>query len=151
MKLVVISGSVFGNAQAVAEHAVARLNSAGHSLWYSANATLDEVLAQAPEAILVVTSTTGMGELPNNIQDFYYSARDRFPAWAGLGYGLIALGDSAYGDTFCGAGEQFVELFAELGLQSIQPILRLDASETVTPEADAEPWLDELIAALKSN
>ena len=28
-------------------------------------------------------------------------------------------------------------------------MLRLDASESVTPEADAEPWLAELVAALR--
>lgn len=62
---------------------------------------------------------------------------------------MIGLGDSSYGDTFCGGGEQLRELFAELGLRELQPMLRLDSSETVTPETDAEPWLAEFISALK--
>ncbi|KWV85051.1 flavodoxin [Pseudomonas fluorescens] len=41
------------------------------------------------------------------------------------------------------------ELFAELGIREVQPMLRLDASESVTPEADAEPWLADLITALR--
>jgi len=28
-------------------------------------------------------------------------------------------------------------------------MLRIDASESVTPETDAEPWLEQLIATLK--
>jgi MioC protein len=35
-------------------------------------------------------------------------------------------------------------------VHEVLPMLRLDASETVTPEADAEPWLAELAAALKA-
>jgi MioC protein len=62
---------------------------------------------------------------------------------------VIGLGDSSYGDTYCGGGEQVRELYAELGLREVLPMLRLDASETVTPETDAEPWIAEFIAALK--
>jgi MioC protein len=42
------------------------------------------------------------------------------------------------------------ELHAELGLREVVEMLRLDASETVTPELDAEPWLARFIAALKA-
>ncbi len=40
------------------------------------------------------------------------------------------------------------ELYAELGVVEVQDMLRLDASETVTPERDAEPWLIEFVASL---
>jgi MioC protein len=62
---------------------------------------------------------------------------------------VIGLGDASYGDTFCGGGEMLRELFAELGVREVQEMLRLDASESVTPETDAEPWLAQLIATLK--
>ena len=81
----------------------------------------------------MVTSTTGMGELPDNLQPLYYAIRDQLPAWHGLPGGVIGLGDSSYGDTFCGGGEQVRELFGELGVREVLPMLRLDASETVTP------------------
>ena len=41
-------------------------------------------------------------------------------------------------------------LYAELGLREVVEMQRLDASETVTPELDAEPWLNAVIAALKA-
>jgi len=81
----------------------------------------------------------------------YSSLRDTLPsALRDLPGAVIALGDSSYGDTYCGAGEQLRELFAELGVREVLPMLKLDASETVTPEADAEPWLAELVQALKA-
>src|SRR5690606_4872121 len=81
------------------------------------------------------------------LQKIHATLRDQPPAWHGLPGAVIALGDSSYGDTFCGAGEQIRELYAELGIREVLPMLRLDASETVTPEVDAEPWLAELATA----
>jgi MioC protein len=96
-----------------------------------------------------VTSTTGLGELPDNLQPLYSQIRDILPAaWRGLPGGVIALGDASYGDTFCGGGEQMRELFMELGIREVLEMLRLDASETVTPESDAEPWLAEFVSKL---
>ncbi|WQG56753.1 flavodoxin [Pseudomonas sp. RTB3] len=142
MKVAILSGSVYGTAEEVARHAVGILNAAGFEAWHNPRVTLAELQAFAPEAFLVVTSTTGLGELPDNFQALYSQIRDLLPAaWRGLPGGVIGLGDASYGDTFCGGGEQVRELFAELGIREVQPMLRLDASETVTPESDAEPWL----------
>lgn len=150
MKVAVLSGSVYGTAEEVARHAGRLLQAAGLEAWHNPRASLAEVLAFAPEAFLVVTSTTGMGELPDNLQPLYFAIRDRLPAWSGRPGGVIALGDASYGDTFCGGGELVRELYAELGIREVQAMLRLDASETVTPETDAEPWLAEFVAALRA-
>lgn len=149
MKVAILSGSVYGTAEEVARHAQKLLAAAGLDATHLPRASLDELKAFAPEAFLVVTSTTGMGELPDNLQPLYYAIRDQLPAWHGLPGGVIGLGDSSYGDTFCGGGEQVRELFGELGVREVLPMLRLDASETVTPETDAEPWLAEFVAALE--
>jgi MioC protein len=150
MKVALFSGSVYGTAEEVARHAEGLLKVAGFEARYDPRATLADIQAFGPEALLAVTSTTGMGDLPDNLQPLFHTIRDQFPAWGGLPGGVIALGDSSYGDTFCGGGEQVHELFAELGLREVVPMLRLDASETVTPEVDAEPWLAEFIAALQA-
>lgn len=149
MKVAVMSGSVYGSAEEVARHAVTLFQAAGLEAWHDARANLEQVLAYAPDALLVVTSTTGMGELPDAFAPLFHAIRDRFPAWSGLPGGVIGLGDSSYGDTYCGAGRQVVELFEELGVRQLAPMLELDASESVTPEVDAEPWLHGFIAALK--
>ncbi|MDG1583303.1 flavodoxin [Pseudomonas sp. GOM6] len=149
MKIAILSGSVYGAAEDVARRATEVFDQSGFEAWHKPGVALDELLAFAPEAVLVVTSTTGMGELPGNIQNLYYALRDRFPAWAGMPGAVIALGDSSY-DVFCGGGEQMRELLLELGVREVVPMLRLDASETVTPDEDAQPWLAELIKVLKA-
>ncbi|WP_313327958.1 flavodoxin [Stutzerimonas balearica] len=150
MKVAILSGSVYGNAEDVARHAQRLLSEAGFEAWHDPRAQLDQLLAFAPQALLVVTSTTGMGELPDSFVPLYSALRDRLPDWRGMPGGIIALGDASYGDTFCGGGELVRELFVELGLREMQDMLRLDASETVTPEADAEPWIASFAQALRA-
>ncbi|CAK9891235.1 MULTISPECIES: flavodoxin [Pseudomonas] len=150
MKVAILSGSVYGTAEEVARHAEKLLNAAGFEAWHANRATLQDVRGFAPQAFLAVTSTTGMGELPDNIMPLFSAIRDVLPAeWRGLKGAVIGLGDSSYGDTFCGGGEQLRELFAEMGLVEVQPMLRLDASESVTPQTDAEPWIAELVTKLR--
>lgn len=150
MKVAILSGSVYGTAEEVARHAQNLLKDAGFETFYNPRASLAALQAFGPEAFLAVTSTTGMGELPDNLVPLYSSIRDQLPmAWRGLPGAVIGLGDASYGDTFCGGGELMRELFAELGVREVQEMLRLDASESVTPETDAEPWLAQLIATLK--
>ncbi|WP_312939813.1 flavodoxin [Stutzerimonas balearica] len=150
MKVAILSGSVYGNAEDVARHAQRLLSEAGFEAWHDPRAQLDQLLAFAPQALLVVTSTTGMGELPDSFVPLYSTLRDRLPDWRGMPGGIIALGDASYGDTFCGGGELVRELFVELGVREMQDMLRLDASETVTPEADAEPWIASFAQALRA-
>jgi len=149
MKVAILSGTVYGTAEDVARHAAGVLKSAGLETWHDPRAQLDQIIEFAPDALLVVTSTTGMGELPDSLIPLYSAIRDQFPAWQGLPGGVIALGDASYGDTFCGGGELIRELYAELGVREVQEMLRLDASETVTPETDAEPWLESFANALR--
>ncbi|WP_210642887.1 flavodoxin [Pseudomonas sp. Tri1] len=148
MKVAILSGSVYGTAEEVARHAAKLFRDAGLEAWHDPRATLADIQAFGPQALLAVTSTTGMGELPDNVMPLYSTLRDQLPAFfRGLPGAVIGLGDASYGDTFCAGGEQMRELFAELGVDEVLPMLRLDASESVTPEADAEPWLGQLIDA----
>ena len=151
MKVAIISGSVYGTAEEVARHAESLLKAAGFEAWHAARATLQDLQGFAPDALLAVTSTTGMGELPDNVMPLYSTLRDQLPGFLrGLPGAVIGLGDASYGDTFCGGGELVRELYAELGIREVLDMLRLDASESVTPESDAEPWLAAFIAALKA-
>ena len=149
MKVAILCGSVYGTAEEVARHAKQLLTDARCEVYFNTRATLADVQAFAPDALLAVTSTTGMGELPDNLAPLYNAIRDQLPAaWRGLPGGVIALGDESYGDTYCGGGQMMNELFMELGVREVQPMLRLDASETVTPESDCEPWVEAFINAL---
>jgi len=149
MKVAILSGSVYGAAEEVARHVKQLLGDASYEVFFNPRARLADIQAFAPDAFLAVTSTTGMGELPDNLMPLYSEIRDVLPAaWRGLPGAVIALGDSSYGDTYCGGGQLLTELFAELGLREVLPMLKLDASESVTPESDCEIWVKSLINAL---
>ena len=145
----IVSGTVFGTADLVADEAQNFCEAGGLKVSRLKALNLDALLALQPEALLVCTSTTGMGELPEPLVPLFHEMRDRFPLFTAVPFGVVALGDAAYGDTFCQAGEEFRELLLELQAREIEPMLRLDASETVTPETDAEPWLQRFVVALQ--
>ena len=95
MKVAILSGSVYGTAEEVARHAMGILNAAGFEAWHNPRATLADVQAFAPDAFLAVTSTTGMGELPDNLMPLYSTICDQLPAaWRGLPGAVIGLGDA---------------------------------------------------------
>lgn len=148
MQLAVISGTAFGTAEEVAYHAVELLLKAGIQVEYKQQWQLDELVAADPQALLFISSTTGMGEMPPALQLLTVQLEERLPNWAGRPVGIIALGDASYGETFCAAGEQLRELSEILGLVELQDMLRLDGSETVTQAQDSEPWVERFAAEL---
>jgi MioC protein len=149
MHVAVLSGSVYGTADLVADEAADRCREAGLGVSRIKPANVDGLLEANPDAILVCVSTTGMGELPDSFMPFFIGLQDRFPLFTGKPFAVVALGDSAYGDTFCQGGEQLRELLLELQAHEALPMLRLDASETVSPELDAAPWFDQFIAVIQ--
>lgn len=148
MQVVILSGSVFGTADMVADEAASVCAKAGLDVVRIQPATVDALLAAKPGSLLVCTSTTGMGELPDSFVPFYLELQSRFPLLTQVPFGVIALGDSAYGDTFCQGGELMRELLLELQAAEALPMLRLDASESVTPESDAQPWLEQWVSSV---
>jgi MioC protein len=146
-KIALIVGSVYGGAQYVAEQAEPLLASLGHEVALYEEASLDKVLGFEPDIWLVISSTTGQGDIPDNVFPFFSEVKNRFPLLTGKRFAVIALGDSSY-DTFCSAGEQFRELLLEIQGLELAPMLRIDASETLEPESIALPWLTEQFKTL---
>ena len=71
MKVAILSGSVYGTAEEVARHAAQLLGDADFETFLNPRATLADIQAFGPQALLAVTSTTGMGELPDNLMPLY--------------------------------------------------------------------------------
>ncbi|MDP4534917.1 flavodoxin [Alkalimonas collagenimarina] len=145
-KIALVVGTVYGGAQYVAEQADAELQQRGYGCRLFLDPKLDDVLAYNADIWLVITSTTGQGDIPDNVQPFFLEARDRFPLLTDKHYLVIGLGDSSY-DTFCGAGKQFVELLQELQGKPLAEPLWIDACETLEPEGIALPWLAQHLPA----
>lgn len=146
-KIALMVGTVYGAAEYVAEQALPLLTGFGHEVSFYNDAKLDSVLAFNADIWLVITSTTGDGDIPDNLFPFYLELQNRFPLLTGKQFAVVALGDSSY-DTFCGAGEQFTSLLLELQGIELAPMLRIDAGETLEPETLALPWLEQCFSAV---
>src|SRR5690554_1958613 len=135
----ILVGSVYGGALMTARAIKDALDTEGYSVSVLENPVLDDILGDdAP--LLVCTSTTGQGEVPANLLPFYMALREQLPQQPGRPFGVIVLGDSSYGDTFCGAGDLIEEAFYETGARKVGDSLRVDALETMEPESEAVPW-----------
>lgn len=141
-KIGIFVGTVYGNALAVAEEAQQILRQQGNEVEIFEDATLEQWREYLQQIVLVVTSTTGQGDLPDNIQPLYVELNDKLGYQPDLRYGVIALGDSSY-DTFCGGGRTFDKLLQEQGAKRIGDILLIDAIEVVEPEVFALNWIEE--------
>lgn len=131
-------GSVYGNAQNLAEQVQTALSSS-HQVRLFESASIDDV--KAAEVALFITSTTGSGDLPDNIEPLIMQLRNQSPMLTGKKAGVIALGDSSYGDTYCGAGKQVDALLQELNAEQTSPRLDVDACEYFEPWEVVEAWL----------
>jgi MioC protein len=147
-KIAVMVGTVYGGAQYVAEQAIELLAQIGHQAQLFHPARLNDVQQFAADHWLVITSTTGQGDIPDDLVPFYVEVQDRFPLLTGKTWAIVALGDSSYGETYCGSGEKFHELFGQLQGTELAPMFRVDAGETLQPEDAALPWIQSQYQSL---
>ncbi|MDD0809312.1 flavodoxin domain-containing protein [Curvibacter sp. RS43] len=95
---------------------------------------------------LICTSTYGTGDVPDNAQDLYESLDAPGLSLPGVRYGVIALGDSIYPQTFCHGGLRFDERLSACGAQRLGDIWRHDASSGTDPEGPAAAWCRDWLA-----
>jgi len=123
--LVILVGSVYGGSVEVAEAVAETVEAAGLSVEITEEPSLANL--EGDSVVLLVSSTTGSGELPENIQPFYQELQQQPVSLSGRGYAVIALGDSSYGDSYCAGGLLLDEQFADLGAKLLMPLLKIDA------------------------
>lgn len=96
--------------------------------------------ALAPfETIVIVSSTYGHGDIPDNGKTFF-EALEGIDSLAGKSFTVFALGDRTYMDTFCHAGEKWDALLTAKGATCFAPIERHDASSGTLAEDEAGGW-----------
>jgi flavodoxin len=140
-------GSVTGTANAVAATLKKDIEAAGHTVVVDQQASLVALNAQEWDALLVCTSTTGRGNVPQNLREFYNELDASHSLIPAIKYGIVALGSSAH-TNFCGAGASFEALLEDSSAQCLVPKVTIDATETKNPDRDATFWLKEFLAAL---
>jgi len=146
-KIRILVGSVYGNATEIAEDSADQLQKMGHQVQLLKTPEFDQLIDDELDVILVVTSTTGDGEIPDNLDPLYCQLQDRFPLIPKARFGLIALGDSGY-INFAEAGRLMESLLLELQAQPVGEALFIDACETPDAEEAAADWINSWAAQL---
>ncbi|OYY85895.1 MAG: nitric oxide synthase [Polaromonas sp. 28-63-22] len=106
----------------------------------------------AKDAIyLICSSTYGSGDVPDNARALYESLSSNPQFLGHVRYGVIALGDRTYLQTFCFGGKKFDERLQDLGAQRIGEVWCHDASSGTMPESEGTEWCRQwLTLALQS-
>ncbi len=144
--ITLISGSTLGSAEYVAEHLEEKLIQAGFSTEVLHGAELDELSSEG--IWLVITSTHGAGELPDNLQPLFEQIEEQQPDLSRVVYGAVGLGNKEY-DTFCGGIKTADRILQEKGAKRIGSVMEIDVTEHEIPEDPAEQWLDLWLMDLK--
>ena len=93
---------------------------------------------------LIVCSTWGEGEMPDNAEDLWQiSTKAPAGSLSGVHYSVCALGDTSY-EFFCESGKEWDEQFEKLGAARL--VDRVDCD--VDYDAPAAAWALEALAAL---
>ena len=100
MNICVISGSTLGSAEYVAEHLEEVLKTQDFSTALFHGPELDDVIDE--NIWLIVTSTHGAGELPDNLKPLFEQIAASDKDLSSLRFAVVGLGNSDY-DTFCHA------------------------------------------------
>ncbi len=140
MRLTLLVGTMTGTAQLVAQELELVWDGDDLKVETLLMDKLDSTVFQREGPFLLVTSTYGQGDVPDNAKAFYEDLKAKRPDLSRVRYGVFGLGDRTYAETFNFGGKRFDELLAELGAQRIGERVQHDASSGTLPEEVAVEW-----------
>lgn len=143
MKFNIVVGSVLGASEYVAEAIEAKLQSIGHSTECHFTPDLNHI--DVSDFLIVVSSTHGAGDLPENIEKFAEQVKQS--DLSNSQAIVIGLGDSSY-DTFCEASLTIESILKNAGATVVLPVFQIDVLHHPIPEDVAVEWLDKHLPQL---
>ncbi|MDC0610918.1 FMN-binding protein MioC [Vibrio sp.] len=139
----IITGSTLGSAEYVGDHLNELLEDKGLETLIHNQPDINEIPAEG--IWLLVTSTHGAGDYPENIQPFIDAIQLTPPRTDKLSFAVVGIGDSSY-DTFCFAGIHAYELLEGIGATPLtEECIKIDVIEHPVPEDAAGEWLSNNI------
>src|SRR5271155_1322989 len=145
-KLNVLFGSQSGNAESIAKRLVKEAKKQGFEATINALEKASPTALAQEKCALIVTSTWGEGDPPDNAVQFWEQLKaENDLKLSGLHYSVLALGDTNY-QHFCGFGKTLDQRLEAQGAKRI--FERVDCN--VDFEAGAARWQTGIFEALKS-
>ncbi|AGI31294.1 TPA: FMN-binding protein MioC [Mannheimia haemolytica] len=141
----IITGSTLGGAEYVADHINEVLSEQGFEVELFNQATLADI--EGKTNLIIVTSTHGAGELPENIQQLFDDLANSSADFSSMKFGVIGLGSSDY-DTFCNAVNIVEEALKAKGASQVCESLRIDVMNNFDHDGSAEEWLPSFVEQL---
>ncbi len=140
----ILFGSQTGNAHGLAKKLAKKLQDAGVKVELSSMRDFKPNNLKKAQNLLVLVSTHGEGEPPDNAVSFYeFLHSKRAPQLENVQYSVLALGDTSY-EFFCQTGKDFDKRLEELGAKRLAP--RVDCD--VDFEESAAEWMGEVVRSL---
>ena len=139
--MTILVGTMTGTAELVADEVKDILMAEGLPSEVLAMDKLAPAVFERPGRFLICTSTYGQGDVPDNARNFFGALETARPDLGGIEYGVIALGDRTYAQTFCFGGKRFDRLLTSLGATRLGEVLLHDASAGTIPEEVAVDWV----------
>ena len=149
MKLTLLVGTMTGTAQLVAQELELAWDDGELRVETLLMDKLDSGVFKREGIFLIVTSTYGQGDVPDNAKALYEDLKSKRPDLSRVRYGVFGLGDRTYAETFNFGGKRFDDILGELGAQRIGERVQHDASSGVLPEEKAEQWGEGWLALAK--
>ena len=145
--LTILFGSQTGNAKGVAQQCQAKAEEAGFNSKLVSMADYKPRSLKAETHVALFVSTHGEGDAPDDAIELHeFVSGKKAPKLTNTKYAVLGLGDSSY-EFFCQTGKDFDERLGKLG--GTELVARADCD--VDYEAQAESWLNDLIASLKND
>ena len=138
--LTILFGSQTGNAAGLAEKTAKMATNYGLEASVVDMDGYDKSNLANIKRLLVITSTWGEGEMPDNAEVLWQSVQSDAPALAAMHYSVCAIGDTSY-DEFCKAGHDWDGKLSSLGATSVQEIKLCD----VDFEPPWNEWVHEAL------
>lgn len=132
-----------GTAEALAQRLRDRLAAVGMSVDLHCMADVSIEALAACEKLILITSTFGDGDAPDNGQAFWEALQTTDIRFDGLRFAVLALGDSSY-DQFCKHGRALQAELLERGATALLPCECSDADHDVTEQT----WSERLLPLL---
>ncbi|GGF26591.1 sulfite reductase [NADPH] flavoprotein alpha-component [Halobacillus andaensis] len=140
----ILYGSHTGNCQSLAEDFSQKLEQKQFNVTVSSMDDFKPKALKKVEDLLIVTSTHGDGDPPDNalsLYDFLHSKRA--PKLEGVRFSVLSLGDSSY-EFFCQTGKEFDHRLEELGAERLAARVDCDLDF----EEPAEEWFQATLTEL---